>query len=141
MMTQVTGLDPSGKHGMFITKTGIRGCNWPARRSKHYNPHNQTHGDTKSCWRHVGDMEALKADESGNANFTQYDPRIQLQVSWGYGMFLGSIGIVYRNDSNFWRFINKSKKPIHHAIRVKNKSKNATRQKLESSTGLKRSSA
>ncbi|MCP3663905.1 MAG: superoxide dismutase family protein [Gammaproteobacteria bacterium] len=74
------GLDPSGKHGLFITELGIRGCNWSRRRSKHYNPYNASHGAARSCWRHVGDLDILQANAKGGANFSQFDARVQLQV-------------------------------------------------------------
>ena len=77
---ELFGLDASGKHALFITETGVKGCNWPTRRSSHYNPFNTSHGEAKSCWRHVGDLDVIKADADGTATFSQFDARVQLQV-------------------------------------------------------------
>jgi Cu/Zn superoxide dismutase len=33
---------------------------------KHLNPYGKKHGASKSCWRHVGDLESVQADQNGH---------------------------------------------------------------------------
>ena len=63
---------------MFLTDAGLHGCNWPSRRSVHFNPTGEEHGDSRSCWRHVGDLDPVAAATHGQANFTSMDRKVQI---------------------------------------------------------------
>uniref|UniRef100_A0A914WFP1 GST C-terminal domain-containing protein n=1 Tax=Plectus sambesii TaxID=2011161 RepID=A0A914WFP1_9BILA len=64
--------------GSYVLTYGRADCNKKA--GKHYNPTKSNHGSTKSCTRHVGDLDVIKFDQKyGISNFTQWDARIQLQ--------------------------------------------------------------
>ncbi len=72
---KITGLKP-GLHGLHIHEFGdlSNGCE---SAGAHYNPTDTTHGGLLKG--HVGDLENVKADDNGIADFTIVAPRVNLR--------------------------------------------------------------
>ncbi len=64
----VSGLVPGQEHGFHIHEAGDCSSGDGMSTKGHFNPFGKPHGSPGNPDRHAGDMPALKADSSGNAN-------------------------------------------------------------------------
>jgi superoxide dismutase, Cu-Zn family len=63
----LSGLTPGREHGFHIHEAGDCSSGDGMSAKGHFNPRGKPHGHPGSAERHAGDLQALRADSSGNA--------------------------------------------------------------------------
>ena len=93
VVADLTGLTPSGKHGIHVHETGD--CSAPDAMSAggHYNPEGKPHALPSTEDRHAGDLGNITADASGKAHYEITVDNISL--STGKNPVLGKAVIVH----------------------------------------------
>ena len=95
---RVTGLAP-GAHGFHVHEKGDCSSGDGMSAGGHFNPHNKPHGNPSAPDHHAGDMPALVADGSGEANLTAELDVITL--GGGAADIVGKSVIVHKDPDDF----------------------------------------
>ena len=95
---RVTGLAP-GAHGFHVHEKGDCSSGDGMSAGGHFNPNNKPHGNPSTPDHHAGDMPALVADGSGEANLTvELDV---ITVGGGAADVVGKSVIVHKDPDDF----------------------------------------
>jgi len=66
----ISGLQPNQEHGFHIHEKGDCSSGDGMSAGGHFNPLGKPHAHPSTSDRHAGDMQALKADDYGNASYS-----------------------------------------------------------------------
>ena len=93
------GLRPEREHGLHVHEAGDCSSDDGMSAKGHFNPHGKPHGAPSSSERHAGDLPALRADGTGQA---QLDVTVdQLTVRPGPASVVGRGLIVHADPDDY----------------------------------------
>lgn len=96
---QIKGLKPNAEHGFHVHEKGDCSSGDGMSAGGHFNPDGKAHGAHDADMHHVGDLQSLRADASGVANFSFAAPALSL--TGGAADVHGRGLIVHRDPDDF----------------------------------------
>ncbi|GAB4399352.1 MAG: hypothetical protein OHK0048_12650 [Rhodoferax sp.] len=76
---KITGLKPGGEHGFHVHERGDCSSGDGMSAGGHFNPDGSAHGAMHHAMHHAGDLQSLKADASGTAQFDFVASKLSLR--------------------------------------------------------------